>query len=285
MNATLSKLLIKVFIIIVTSFTALYCFQRISNAFLFKKQTNNDSQAIYVWGDSRTYQGLDLDYLRKATARNVYGFSKHGAGVYTFLTFAELVPENSIVLLGINDTILIRNPDTDYSRSNLSFSAISELLREKYPLMTVVNVIEKNLSAFFSLNLEHSPKPDNTKEASNNDDLAVFVKFYSEQKPDYYAIKWKLIGNGIKQLEAKHCKIIIIEFPVSTDISNLMRKSAYANFSRELIEFKTSSVHVYTGIKLISDKSLFYDHSHLNTKGRELMTKYICENILCKVIE
>ena len=58
----------------------------------FKTTLRDSKNTLFIWGDSQTYQGLDLDVLKSNTDRAILSSAVHGAGVYDFLIFTELVP-------------------------------------------------------------------------------------------------------------------------------------------------------------------------------------------------
>ena len=83
-------------------------FHFLANIYLNKTNADN---SLYIWGDSQIYRGLDLEKLNKLTRKNIHSAAVHGAGIYDFLVFTEIVPHNSDVLLAISKPVQIRKKD------------------------------------------------------------------------------------------------------------------------------------------------------------------------------
>ena len=52
---------------------------------------NNKSpeNSIFIWGDSQTQQGIDLEHLNKEIKETVYSAARHGAGMYDFSSILQ----------------------------------------------------------------------------------------------------------------------------------------------------------------------------------------------------
>ena len=53
-----------------------------------------DENRVLIWGDSQTYQGIDLKLFQTFSGKQAVTWAQHGAGVYDFLCFAERVWNN-----------------------------------------------------------------------------------------------------------------------------------------------------------------------------------------------
>ena len=73
----------------IISITLLYLLLYISIDYYYNYK--KDKSAIFIWGDSQTYEGINLQVIRNFPNKQVYTYAKHGAGVYDFLVFSEKV--------------------------------------------------------------------------------------------------------------------------------------------------------------------------------------------------
>ena len=101
------------------------------------------SNVCYIWGDSQLCQGLDLSYLNNNCNYNFYSSAEHGSGIYDFLVFTELVPENSHIIISIGRGVLIRGNNFDRNESAININSLLKLYRNKYTLKEIYGIIRK----------------------------------------------------------------------------------------------------------------------------------------------
>ena len=110
-----------------------------------KTTLKNSENALFIWGDSQMYRGVDLDTLKSKTDRMIFSSARVGAGMYDFLVFTELVPHSSDVLVSVSIPAQIRQKKDDRNTSGLSLFALELLFSNRYKLIEIKDIIKKNL--------------------------------------------------------------------------------------------------------------------------------------------
>ncbi len=228
----------------------------------------------YVWGDSQTLHGLDLQYLSAHTKYKFYSAAAIGAGLYDFLVFTEMVPENSNVVIGISRPVLLRKKKYDRNSSAINLSSMSLLMQNNYSLSEVHEIFMNNLRPhriFDNTNTLY----DNCDTILNNEVYSIFKDVYAA-RPAYFSDKQALYLAAIENLEKKHCHITAIEFPNHEVLTTMEDRSGYA---AEVHSFMTKLSAHFThavAINIPGTPNIFYDYTHLNGRG----AKYLSEQLV-----
>ncbi|MDB4297744.1 hypothetical protein N9901_03235, partial [Flavobacteriaceae bacterium] len=231
---------------------------------------------IYIWGDSQMFQGLNLELLK--TNKNVYFASKHGAGVYDFLTFTENTPPNSNVLLSLSTPIQIRNKEHDRSISYISLKSIYTLFQNNYTLKEIYLIIKKNLkpSKIFSESNYLYENNENIKLRKGR--ISSFTKRFSST-PIYLTDKQKILNKGLNQLVQKNVSITFINLPLHPILNKVMdlfpMTEEINKFENSIIDklkiTKRDSIYLNKNLEMMNDLT------HLNERGATAVTKELIE--------
>jgi len=274
MKRFIIKTIVFAFGLTVTSALAYYC----SNSYL--NYSFRDKNAVFIWGDSQTYQGIDIEELSNTIDKRVYTSAQPGAGVYDFLLFTKQVPDNSIVIVSISKLVQIRRKKNDYNRSGLSLWSLSKLYQNNYSLIEIISIAELNLKPKNNITstTQLFPYSDSINIAPVT--LTNFKSYYQEI-PDFLDAKQNLYLTGIKNLINKNCKISFIEFPYHKDLENIENQSP---IKKKINDFKLKVASLFSEfqictIKIRSDKNIFQDLSHLNCVGAQDLSKKLGVNL------
>jgi hypothetical protein len=234
------------------------------NDYYNSKEAEN---AIFIWGDSQTYRGINLEKLAALSGKEVYSAAEHGSGVYDFLIFVENVPTNSNVFLSISKTAQLRRKNRDRNMSGISTAALHMLLKNGYNYSDLVRILAKNIKprpVFISTNKMY-PNDDFNFTKS---DSVLFEKIYREV-PDYLSIKQELFLEGLKMLIEKNCAIAIVEFPYHPLLQEIERDSPIKEeteaFDQEILSL-LKPIEIDT-IELKNFSKSMHDYTHLNEYG------------------
>jgi len=226
----------------------------------------------YVWGESTMCQDIDLDYLNKNMHYNFFSAAKHGAGVYDFLVFTQVVPENSKVFIGIGKTSIVRRKDKDYNRSGIDYESLYLLHENGYSLKELFSIFLNNHAPHQMFDNLNTLYPNTDSLQFGNEPLSLFQNIFGN-RPNYLDNKENLFLYGIQTLIRKHCKIIAIDFPRHPILDAIIQQSAYLG---KLDSFM-NDVDVFFPKQEILDLDLdrtdFHDLTHLNEKGAEKLTQ------------
>ena len=245
-------------------------------------EKNNDIP-LFVWGDSQTYQGLDLEALNRKTSRLVLSSAHHGSGVYDFIIFAEMVPESSDVLIAISEPLQIRSKKLDFNRSGFSYSALKLLSKNNYSLQELLIIIRKNLfkkpSHIFR---RHNGNYDfNDRAYIDHELLTRIVNIYDNKFKPYIYDKQNLYIEGINLLKNKNCTINLIEFPfhklLHDKIKDLPNSARTDLFFRKIINITNCAAK--DTLYLNNSKNSFFDLTHLNAYGSNNVANFIGERL------
>jgi hypothetical protein len=281
MNSNKEIRLISKIVILLLICTCMYvCYYSIQAKALFYMQTKYDSKGIYIWGDSREYQAIDVNLLRTASGRNVYSYSSHGAGSYDFLIFSNNVPRNSTVLLGLSEAMFLRDLKMDDNSSGLIFSELLKLILNGYDAKNIARIIMRNREG--SNHFTKNPAPLPFKAEINLYQWNIYMDIYrSKDRIKIFNMKQKLFYEGMKELKIKNCKVKIIIFPMSELLKAEYEKSIYFSMMNDQYsKYSKLGFRVYFPVGIISKSNIMYDESHFNVNGRTLMTNYVLKYIL-----
>lgn len=248
--------------------------------FYVPKQYSSDNK-IFVWGDSQTYQGINLVRLGDETGCNIYSSSEHGAGVYDFLVFTEQVPDSSICIVGYSQGCLLRSKELDYNRSGVSTRSISTLFINNYSLNEISKILRDN--KFMQSNIFHQKFSlfKYSDKIVSSVPINLIKQMY-DSEPYYYNDKYSIFSSGIEALYSKGCKIICIGFPFYNDYTWYYRRSTYRKHIDKDI---TSLAKKYNFGKIDTiyindtDSLLMHDLTHLNEIGAERATDLLIQYI------
>ena len=246
----------------------------------------NKDNAIFIWGDSQTYQGIDLNELQKQTGHDIYTSALHGAGVYDFLVFSELIPDSSTCIVGYSQCCLLRRKESDYNRSGVNYNAIKKVYKNRYSLSEVITIIRKNKFLQKDIFKTHSTLYPYCDTIITPEPIEGFRKMYAFE-PVFYNDKYNIYKKGIKKLIDKECKIIIIAFPYYNEVATFYKSSSnrqHIDKDIELLATEYSNNKIDTLYINDSDTLLMHDLTHFNEIGAKrasnILSQYIDSTIL-----
>ncbi len=229
--------------------------------------------ACYVWGDSQMYQDVELDYLNHNSNFKYFSAAAHGAGLYDFLVFAEMVPENSNVMIQVSRTLILRRKEKDRNISAISPISLFTLLKNGYSLDEVGHVVKNNLiprRIFYTINyLYRNADTVNTKVP-----ISTFAQIY-KAKPTYFDDKISIFFTGLEILKNKHCKIVALQFPYHPMLYTFENNSPYR---KDLEQFDKDVANMFPYKETIEIKlkqNIFNDFTHLNGRGAKDLSRQL----------
>ena len=232
-----------------------------------------DKNAIFIWGDSQAYEGIDIGELSNITKKNVYSSAHHGAGVYDFLLFTKQVPKNSEVIVCVSKLVQIRRKEKDFNRSGLSLWALKKLYNNNYSLNEISTILMANLKPKRNIFKRTILEP--YKDSMEIDLPISHFKSYYQEIPLFFNDKQSLYLTGIQYLINKNCKISFLEFPYHPELESIERESPaqhkIAAFNHKLVSL-FDDFQVDT-IEINKNKNIFQDLSHLNCVGAKYLSK------------
>lgn len=226
--------------------------------------TPKADHALYIWGDSQMCQGLDMEYINAKSKYHVFSAAQHGAGVYDFLVFAQLIPKNSTVIISNSKPVIIRSKNRDKNISMINLPSIYKLIENNYSFKEVGDIILKNLR-LRQLFFESYALFEN-KDSVDNSRLSFLKKSYSA-KPYYFNDKANLYKAGLQILKNKNCKIIALDFPFYPIVNKIEDQSPY---KADLQKHDDSILEFFEKEKTLfinNNKNVFEDYTHLNQRG------------------
>ncbi|MCT4623967.1 MAG: hypothetical protein N4A46_10120 [Schleiferiaceae bacterium] len=233
------------------------------------KTANN---GIFVFGDSQTYQGLDLNTLHTEFDLPIYSAARHGAGVYDFLVFTKYVPDNAKVIVGFSKSMLLREKEKDFNQLGLSASALIDLKKNGYSIAEIREIAHNNLLPKKVFRSSHNLYPNNTFEQDSliQKIKKSYTKLFSET-PDYLNDKMALLETAMLNLKNKNCTVVIIGFPYHEELVEIESSSKVGRF---LNQFEDGCIAEYldnnTDTLWLNDNvQNMYDMTHLNTQAAQ----------------
>jgi len=253
---------------------------QISDYFLNTLLLRTTSDDILIWGDSQIYHGISLDYLREISDKRVFSAARPGAGCYDFLLFSEKVPEKSTVIVSPSQSLQIRAKDRD--QSGLSIKSLYILFKSDYGVKEIFSIINKNLYRR-KMFMKDSDLITFSEKIKINEPVSLFEKYFSIV-PAYLSKKQKVIFEGMKNLNEKGCKIIIVEFPYYKMVNPIVDASPNIPFFNEHRRkiMKELGIPKIDEVAITGMKEYMHDLSHLNElgakKASELIYNYSIKN-------
>jgi hypothetical protein len=239
--------------------------------------TGRSSEAIYVWGDSQTFQGLDLEMLSRQTGRPVWSLAEHGAGVYDFAAFVDRVPRKAIVLVGFSYPVLLRDRRRDSSRG-LSLLGLMQLARCGYPLHEVARIARKNLPGWVPHFSGKSRLYDGDRREEIKEDLPNLRRVL-QQPNQYLDAKCRVMETNIERLHDLDCHIILMPFPLAPEFDAIVRALPAHNRIREHRALLQQAGFPFCEALLRIDPENMYDYTHLNATGAREATMAIVRDL------
>ncbi|MBQ4507863.1 MAG: hypothetical protein II970_03095 [Paludibacteraceae bacterium] len=235
--------------------------------------------AVYVWGDSQTYQGIQIDLLSKNISCPICSAAEHGNGVYDFLVFTENIPDSSICLIGFSEACLLRKISSDNNHSGVNIPSMVALYESGYPLSEIVNIFTLNRGIpkrqFSESHYMYSYSDTISLPESVEDWCNMF-----ETEDIYHYYKQRAYLSGIEKLHQKGCELIVISFPIyyvveecASNSLNRIKTNALKEKILELYDMEEKNFY------LDSDSLLMHDLSHLNEIGARKATQMIVDSI------
>lgn len=189
--------------------------------YIYNNKSNK--KAIYIWGDSQTYRGIDLIELHRLTNSKIYSAAKHGGSVYDFYVFTTKVPSNTQVIISISTLSQTRPKYLDRNRAGISLISLRKLLEYNYSKKELYQLLSNNLRVF-KLFSSQFPLYPNLDSVLYNYPISRFIRIFSTI-PNYLSDKQAIFFDGINHLSEKNCKIFFIEFPLYPKIENILKNS------------------------------------------------------------
>lgn len=246
----------------------------------FLLNSKSKENSLFIWGDSQTFQGIDLNILHEKTNLTIYSAATHGAGVYDFLVFTNSVPDSSDVLISISTSALMRKKTRDYNMSGLSLHALLLLLKHNYSFSEIFEITTKNLRPKKLFKNEFNLYKQNDT-LNKTIPLSTFENNF-KNKPPYLNSKETLFKEGIKQLKLKGCNINFLKLPYHETLTKVVDSSVVKdNINDFFIDIKS---HFFSHEKndtiiLIDDKGIMYDYTHLNETGAKKLSTLLSKMI------
>lgn len=262
------------FLVIIPIFYSIYYI-----GFDYYYNVKNDKKAVYIWGDSQTYRGIDIQVLKESTNKNIYNYAKHGAGVYDLLVIVKKIPNNSTVVLGVSKLVQLRNKKSDRNRSGFSITALLKLYSNNYTLKELKRIIQNNKIPSKILQ-EKTDMYQYNDSVIFTEPIDLFEKIYAKV-PHFLSDKQNLYKIGIEALRAKKCNIIFVDFPYHPLLEKVENKSAIKfqteAFTKEIIN--SSKDITLDTFNFDAKKNIMYDLTHLNVVGAGEFTSYLSRQI------
>lgn len=246
-----------------------------------RKISMADNDAIFVWGDSQMYQGLDIEQLSDSLGQKVYSSACHGAGVYDFLVFVDKVPDSSKVIISFPECALYRNPSHDNNRSGVNVYAMRTLFKSEYGLKEVFEIAK--LNHYCKTDIFTSNTPWLYEYADSiilAEPLDGFVRMFSNTD-EYILHKHNAYLKGVESLSKKGCSLCLISFPFDESLECLIQESPCREKSDSLAAYlKKEYCLADMQVTLPSDSLMMHDLSHMNELGARKFTKELSEMFL-----
>jgi len=262
-------------------FFALF-FTTIYNIVFYIKNFKLDKEAIFIWGDSQTYEGINLSLLKNVSKKKIYSAATHGAGVYDFLVFAKIVPKNSTVIVALSKPVQIRAKNRDKNVSGILSFELLKLIQANYSFQEIFKIIIKNKlpTKLLKVSSKRYPPVSRIDSVRIPKQIRSFREYYKDL-PNYIYDKQALYKKGFNKLIDKNCNIIILEFPYHPLLENIENNTLLKN---ETDKFKRNFISlidnvIIDSITIESPNLMMHDLTHLNRNGADYVTKIIAQKI------
>lgn len=246
----------------------------------FVLNDKNTKNSLFIWGDSQTYQGLNLEIIQDKTKMKINSAASHGAGVYDFLVFTQKVPKATTVLISISEPTLLRGKNRDRNISTLSYYALKTLYNNRFSKSEIIEVIKKNKKVKSIFSTSSILYKYSAKVVINDTDVKGMVSVY-KNAPEYLFDKSNIIKIGLNILKQKECKIYFVKFPYYSKLDSIRQNSIIKDTLSNIYSdfYKIINVNTIDTIYLNQDKQVMYDYTHLNIYGANQVSEFIGEKI------
>ena len=246
-------------------------------------RSRNDPSAIYVIGDSRTYNAVDLTALRERTGLNFYSYMQHAMSEYSFIKFAEMVPPNATVLFGPSWGLLLRDKDDASYRSGYSLRGLQLLAQGAGEYWHFRKIFIMNRIPLEAPFFKDTPYPLDELDEPRTGNRDEVRGFYLQPKPPYYDSKKRIAMEAIRILLEKGCRLEVVDIPIPGDMK-AVRDARYGSIIAELGLVGRSNVRIWTDIQLVDPegRNVWADADHMNQRGRRLMTELFVSRVFAK---
>lgn len=252
--------LLKVFIFSVLTFLLYH--------FYYQNRTKaakvDDNTKVYIWGDSQTVQGLDLEVLRSQTNLEFYSMAVAGGGIYDFACFVNLVPEKSKIIIGVTNTIFFRSEYLDYNRTRMDWDAFFNAAISGYSISSLKNIILKNYKPLVvfpkkSENYLHGSNLNSLQQKKIEENFLTGLDF-AKNRLNYFI-------NYLNKLKSKGCSVLLVKIPSSKLLAEVEELPEISNSLNTIDSRIEGLVDDQKQLKLELSRDDFYDITHLNRQG------------------
>lgn len=232
-----------------------------------KHEVISGNNNVYVWGDSQTAEALDLNTLSRTTNLKFYSMAVHGGGVYDLSCFANRIPENSTVIIGLSSTIFLRPEYLDYNRTCLDWNSLLHAKLSGYSFPKIKEIILKNYKPRIDIPGKKNYIGSNLDNSQKKEIVEMFLQGVqiSEIRKIYFI-------SILERLKEKNCSIIIFEVPKSRLLYEIEAECKFSiplrSINNEIFSIKDDSVN----LNLEFSNSDFFDATHLNVQGAEKLS-------------
>lgn len=274
----MTKFLIKIGIAVVWFFCLLLC----SDALIHDrtKEANTYAEdAVFVWGDSQMYQGLDVVLLKMKLKKQILTSAGHGSGIYDFLVSEKNIPNNATCVLAFPECALLRKPTSDYNRTGFEIDCLKEVFFLGCSVNECIRIFNLNKKSFQYMAFSNSPHTMYPFADSlvYPEPLPLWHSLFEEPK-DWFPWKAKAYTKGLQHLFDKHSQIILVQFPFDEQVESFAKNSINRHLSDSLKRVLIDEYALkYDSIVLHSDSLLMHDLSHMNEVGARMFTCQIAE--------
>jgi hypothetical protein len=243
-------------------------------------RTKNDPSAVYVIGDSRTYNAVDLTALRERTGRQFYGYMQHAMSEYALLKFAEMVPPGATVLFGPSWGFLMREKEDASYRSGYSWRGLRMLAEGAGEYWHFRKIFIMNRIPLEAPFFKDTPYPLDELDQPRTGNFTRVKGFYTHPLPPYFESKKKIAREAIRVLLEKGCRLEVVDIPLPADMAAI-RDQHKGSIIRELDLIGRSNVRIWTDIPLVdpSGRNVWADADHMNQRGRRAMTEFFVARV------
>jgi hypothetical protein len=230
---------------------------------------------VYAWGDSRMYWGLNTELLAELTGKRVVTTAQEGASVYDMLVFVDRVPEHSTCVLGYSECVLFRQHESDYNRSGCNWKVLAQMgWNTNYTIKELYGIAKLNIWEPKQIATEAHDYFENADTVCTPEPWPGWYKMYTDTFPRFEA-KGICYEMAIQKLLNKYCTVVLLDLPGYPEMERL---AAEGSRNRQLAEELTQHICEEFAldqdtIEIESDSLLYYDLSHLNERGSELLAK------------
>jgi hypothetical protein len=246
-------------------------------------RTRNDPNAIYVLGDSRTYNAVDLTALRERTGRQFNSYMQHAMSDYSLLKMAEMVPPGSTVLFGPSWGLMLRDKEDSSYASGFSLRGLKNLLFGAGEYWHFRKIFVMNRIPLEAPFFKETPYPLDELDEPRTANREKVRSFYTQPKPPYFEAKKRMVTEALQLLLDKGCRLEVVDIPVPADVAEV-RDRGHGSVIDELEVLRHPRVRIWKDIPLVdpNGKNVWADADHMNQRGRRLMTEFFASKVFAR---